>query len=103
MTRVMEPTLFRRILTDDLVEEVRGICASTGGQVRVLPDAHYLVREDEALDRLRGAGIHICSTPDGRAYERAGYCRHTPYHPDRVLQPDSAPLRIAELLDQQTR
>ncbi|MER5886762.1 pyridoxal-phosphate dependent enzyme [Streptomyces sp. NPDC001941] len=132
--RMLEPTLFRRILSKDLVEEVRGICQTTAGHVRVLSDAHYLAREAEALDRLHDAGIHICLTPEGEPYERAGlysllgaldairdgiilpgssvliahtggagYCRHTPYQPEHILQADTAAPQIAKLLDGQKR
>jgi hypothetical protein len=69
---MLEPTLFRRVLTDGLVNEVRDLCDITGGHVRYLPNDDFLAREHEAADRLEQAGVHLCRTADGSCRERAG-------------------------------
>ncbi|KUN03350.1 hypothetical protein AQI95_22810 [Streptomyces yokosukanensis] len=69
---MLEPTLFRRVLTDDLVAEVRQVCADTGGAVRVLSNRRFLDGQWRAVRLLEDAGVRVTLTPDGEPRERAG-------------------------------
>ncbi|MBD0689131.1 pyridoxal-phosphate dependent enzyme [Streptomyces sp. CBMA123] len=68
----LEPTLFRRTLTEDLVRRMRELCAESRGTVRALADARYLRLEPRAVALLRGAGVTVALDPDGAPRERAG-------------------------------
>ncbi|MEU8975902.1 pyridoxal-phosphate dependent enzyme [Streptomyces monashensis] len=70
--RILEPTLFRRLLTDDLVREVRRLCANTAGTVRMLSNRRYLDSQWRAVQLLEDAGVHVTLSPDGEPRERAG-------------------------------
>jgi threonine synthase len=70
--RMLEPTLFRRVLTGDLVREVRRVCTDTGGAVSVLSNRRYLDGQWRAVQLLEDAGVHVTLSPDGEPRERAG-------------------------------
>ncbi|MCX5387441.1 pyridoxal-phosphate dependent enzyme [Streptomyces sp. NBC_00083] len=69
---VLEPTLFRQSLTEDLVRRMRELCAYSHGTVRALTNSRYLQLEPHAADLLREAGIAVALEPDGTPRERAG-------------------------------
>ncbi|MCC3771124.1 pyridoxal-phosphate dependent enzyme [Streptomyces sp. UNOC14_S4] len=69
---MLEPTLFRRVLTDDLVTRMRALCAESRGTVRHLPNARYLELEPQALAMLLAAGVRVTRDADGLPRERAG-------------------------------
>ncbi|MFJ8476509.1 hypothetical protein [Kitasatospora sp. NPDC094011] len=69
---MLEPTLFRRVLTPELIAQVRDVCDRTDGTVRCLPNHHYLSREPRAIELLSGVGIEVTPGPDGQPVERAG-------------------------------
>lgn len=70
--RMIEPTLFRRVLTPDLVEKMGKLCADTGGAVRVLSNRRYLSGQRRAIRLLADAGVRVTLSPDGEPRERAG-------------------------------
>jgi len=69
---MLEPTLFRKVLTPELIAQVRDICRQSDGTVRCLPNRSYLSWEPRAIDLLSGVGIEVTRTPEGRPVERAG-------------------------------
>ncbi|MFI6151600.1 pyridoxal-phosphate dependent enzyme [Kitasatospora sp. NPDC051170] len=69
---MLEPTLFRKVLTPELIAQVRDICHRTDGAVHCLPNQDYLSREAKAIDLLSGAGVEVTPTPEGQPVERAG-------------------------------
>jgi hypothetical protein len=69
---MLEPTLFRRTLTPDLVDRMRRLCRQTHGTVRRLPNDRYLYWEPYAIDLLENVGIPLTRNPDGTPRERSG-------------------------------
>jgi threonine synthase len=69
---MLEPTLFRRTLSDALIDEVGDLCGITDGRIRMLPNREFLTREKEAVDQLEEVGVHLCRYADGAVRERAG-------------------------------
>ncbi|MEY9947055.1 pyridoxal-phosphate dependent enzyme [Kitasatospora sp. GAS1066B] len=69
---VLEPTLFRQRLTEDLVRRMRALCAYSRGIVRALTNSRYLQLEPRAIALLREAGVAVALDPDGTPRERAG-------------------------------
>ena len=70
--RMIEPTLFRQVLTPELIDEMRGICATSGGTVRHLTNRRYLDLEQSAIAVLAAAGVAITLDGNGEPRERAG-------------------------------
>ncbi|MFF2073363.1 pyridoxal-phosphate dependent enzyme [Kitasatospora sp. NPDC058162] len=69
---MLEPTLFRQTLTEDLVRRMRELCAYSRGTVRALTNTRYLQWEPRAVALLRAAGVTVALDPDGTPRERAG-------------------------------
>ncbi|GAA1937893.1 pyridoxal-phosphate dependent enzyme [Kitasatospora viridis] len=69
---MLEPTLFRQTLTEDLVRRMRDLCAYSRGTVRALTNSRYLRWEPRAVALLREAGVTVALDPDGTPRERAG-------------------------------
>ncbi|MGW7313783.1 pyridoxal-phosphate dependent enzyme [Streptomyces sp. NPDC054865] len=69
---MLEPTLFRQNLTEDLVRRMRELCAYSNGAVRALSNSRYLQWEPRALALLQDAGITVALDRDGIPRERAG-------------------------------
>ncbi|MEU3778303.1 pyridoxal-phosphate dependent enzyme [Streptomyces sp. NPDC032472] len=69
---VLEPTLFRRALTDELVAEMREVCAFSRGTVRRLANTRYLQLEPRAVTLLTEAGVSVARDDAGAPWERAG-------------------------------
>lgn len=56
---VIEPTLFRTTLPNDLLDGMAGICRRHGGTVEKLRNERYRRHHDEALSLLRSHGIAV--------------------------------------------
>ncbi|MFK4066303.1 pyridoxal-phosphate dependent enzyme [Streptomyces sp. NPDC029674] len=69
---MLEPTLFRQTLDEDLVRRMRELCAYSHGTVRALTNHRYLELEPRAIALLREAGVTVTPGPDGTPRERAG-------------------------------
>ncbi|MGA5824267.1 pyridoxal-phosphate dependent enzyme [Kitasatospora sp. NPDC094028] len=69
---MLEPTLFRRVLTPELLAQVRDVCRRSDGTVRCLPNQGYLSWEPRAIELLAGAGVEVTPGPEGQPVERAG-------------------------------
>ncbi|MER7847334.1 pyridoxal-phosphate dependent enzyme [Kitasatospora sp. NPDC096077] len=69
---LLEPTLFRRSLTEELVARMRRLCAESRGTVRALANSRYLQLEPRAVTLLRDAGVPVAPGADGVPHERAG-------------------------------
>ncbi|MBB5117718.1 hypothetical protein AF335_04155 [Streptomyces eurocidicus] len=69
---MVEPTLFRRALTDELVQRMRRLCAASRGTVRHLTNTRYRRLEPHAITMLQEAGVTVARDSDGQPRERAG-------------------------------
>ncbi|HET9257080.1 MAG TPA: pyridoxal-phosphate dependent enzyme [Pseudonocardiaceae bacterium] len=69
---MIEPTLFRKTLTPALMNQMRHMCATSNGTVRLLTNTSYLALEQHTIHMLNTAGIAITLDSDGQPRERAG-------------------------------
>jgi threonine synthase len=69
---MIEPTLFRLALTPALVNQMRRVCTTSNGTVRLLTNKRYLALEQHAIQVLEAAGVAITLDSNGEPRERAG-------------------------------
>ncbi|MGW1074884.1 pyridoxal-phosphate dependent enzyme [Streptomyces sp. NPDC002537] len=69
---MVEPTLFRRVLTDELVQRMRRLCSTSRGTVRHVTNTRYRQLEPQATAMLQEAGVTVTRDSDGQPGERAG-------------------------------
>src|SRR6185312_12472450 len=70
--RMIEPTLFRRAPTPDLIDALRQLCAASNGTVRSLTNDRYLALEKHTIAAVEAAGVMVTVNGNGEPRQRAG-------------------------------